>query len=117
MSPTRIPLRWCTEVAEALDRRSEGVPLYQVDAHNVVPVWVASDKMEKMARWFRPRVERHFPQYLVDFPPLPANAKGIALTDKVRVAPVKHDCSTATFSLKDTTYGAGTGLLLGSFLF
>jgi deoxyribodipyrimidine photo-lyase len=32
------------------------VPFHEVDAHNVVPVWVASDKREYGARTIRPKV-------------------------------------------------------------
>ena len=43
MSPLRVGRAWKTEVSAALDPT---VPVYEVDAHNIVPVWVASDKLE-----------------------------------------------------------------------
>mmetsp|Transcript_7710 Transcript_7710/g.16028 ORF Transcript_7710/g.16028 Transcript_7710/m.16028 type:complete len:161 (+) Transcript_7710:617-1099(+) len=44
------------------------VPLYQVDAHNIVPVWAASDKREVGARTLRPRINRVLQEYLVHIP-------------------------------------------------
>jgi len=40
-------------------------PLYEVDTHNVVPVWVASDKQEIGARTLRPKIHRLLADYLV----------------------------------------------------
>ncbi|MEW5317947.1 MAG: hypothetical protein WDW38_009204 [Sanguina aurantia] len=45
-----------------------GVAFREVDAHNVVPVWVASDKREVGARTLRPKIHRHLPEYLKEFP-------------------------------------------------
>ena len=42
-SPLRLGRTWRAAVAAALPA---GVPLHEVDAHNVVPVWEASDKRE-----------------------------------------------------------------------
>jgi deoxyribodipyrimidine photo-lyase len=46
------------------------IPVYVVDAHNIVPCWLASDKEEYAAFTFRPKVARHLPEFLVEFPPL-----------------------------------------------
>jgi deoxyribodipyrimidine photo-lyase len=43
---------------------NEVIPLVQVDAHNVVPVWVASDKREYGARTIRPKIHRLLDLYL-----------------------------------------------------
>nr|CAD1835540.1 unnamed protein product [Ananas comosus var. bracteatus] len=62
----------------ALDHivRSVGadVAVHQVDAHNVVPVWAASDHLEYSARTLRSKIHRLLPEYLVEFPELPAPA-------------------------------------------
>lgn len=42
----------------------------EVDAHNIVPVWVASDKKEFAARTIRPKINSKLNDYLTDFPPL-----------------------------------------------
>lgn len=42
----------------------------QVDAHNIVPVWVASDHLEYAARTIRPKITGQLPRYLTEFPPV-----------------------------------------------
>ena len=42
--------------------------MYRVDAHNVVPVWVASDKLEYAARTIRTKIHRHLPNFLHEYP-------------------------------------------------
>ena len=50
--------------------------VHQVDAHNVVPMWVASDKQEYAARTIRPKINRVLHEWLVDIPALPEPAAG-----------------------------------------
>ena len=40
------------------------VPFHEVDAHNVVPCWEASDKREYGARTIRPKIHKHLPEFL-----------------------------------------------------
>lgn len=40
------------------------IPMHQVDAHNVVPVWDASDKKETAARTIRKKIHTKLPIYL-----------------------------------------------------
>eukprot|EP01047_Picozoa_sp_COSAG01_P046596 COSAG01_NODE_4389_length_5071_cov_139.047246_9_plen_79_part_00 len=42
----------------------------EVDAHNVVPCWVASDKKEYGARTIRNKINSRLPEFLTDFPEL-----------------------------------------------
>lgn len=37
----------------------------EVDAHNVVPVWLASEKREHAARTLRPKIHRLLPEFLL----------------------------------------------------
>eukprot|EP00935_MAST-01C_sp_MAST-1C-sp1_P002869 g2869.t1 len=67
-SPLRVPLAWAAAVADKLDALR--VPLFQVDAHNVVPCWYASDKKETAARTIRPKIQRLLPEFLTEFPRL-----------------------------------------------
>lgn len=46
----------------------------QVDAHNIVPVWLTSGKLEYAARTIRNKVHLHLNKFLQEFPPLPENA-------------------------------------------
>ena len=44
------------------------VPVSQVDAHNIIPVWKASEKKEFAAYTIRPKIKRLLPDYLTDIP-------------------------------------------------
>ena len=51
------PLRDAVKELEVLKEELEaGVPVYLVDAHNIVPAWVASDKEEIGARTLRSKI-------------------------------------------------------------
>jgi deoxyribodipyrimidine photo-lyase len=63
--PLRIKRRWKDGVAAALD-----IPVEEVDAHNIVPCWIASNKMEYGARTLRPKLRRQLPEFLEEFPKL-----------------------------------------------
>ena len=57
------------------------VPFHEVDAHNVVPCWMASPKLEYAAYTFRPKLNRLLSDFLVPFPDLvkhPFSGKGPA---------------------------------------
>ena len=63
-SPLRLVRGWKTAVAEEI-----GVSLEEVDAHNIVPCWLASPKAEYGAYTLRPKLKRLLPTFLEDFPP------------------------------------------------
>lgn len=44
------------------------IPFYEVDAHNIVPVWIASDKLEYGAYTIRNKIQRLLNEYLEEFP-------------------------------------------------
>lgn len=64
-SPLREVRRWKERICE---RVGDTVTVHEVDAHNVVPVWVASDKLEYGARTIRAKINKLLPEYLVEFP-------------------------------------------------
>jgi len=65
-SPLRLHRQWKSEVAKALR-----IPFYEVDAHNIVPCDVASDKREYAAATFRPKIHRFLSTFLEEaFVPL-----------------------------------------------
>ncbi|OIP32351.1 deoxyribodipyrimidine photolyase [bacterium CG2_30_54_10] len=64
-SPLRHERNLLFEFEEA-----SSVPLVEVDAHNVVPAWIASPKQEFAARTFRPKLNRQLSDFLEEFPPL-----------------------------------------------
>ncbi len=61
------PLRFVREWKDAVSD-SVSVRMTEVDAHNIIPCWVASDKEEIAAYTFRPKVHRKLREYLTDFP-------------------------------------------------
>jgi deoxyribodipyrimidine photo-lyase len=67
-NPLHVSRRWEQGVSEAVD-----VPVHVVDAHNVVPVWRASDKQEYAARTIRPKLQRLLPEFLTDIPAVRAH--------------------------------------------
>lgn len=66
-SPLRVPKKWVDDVKKNLPK---DVPLCQVDAHNIVPVWVASEKQEYAARTIRNKINGNLSTYLTKFPPI-----------------------------------------------
>lgn len=68
-NPLREPQRWRQAVAEQLSVR-----LTEVDAHNIVPCWWVSEKVEFAAHTLRPKIHRALPQFLIDLPSLPKHA-------------------------------------------
>lgn len=63
--PLRLKRQWKAAVAKQLD-----LPFYEVDAHNIVPCWLASNKLEYGAYTLRPKLRRALPEFLEDFPSL-----------------------------------------------
>jgi deoxyribodipyrimidine photo-lyase len=70
-SPLRLVRGWKTAVAGKI-----GVSLEEVDAHNVVPCWLASPKAEYGAYTLRPKLKRLLPEFLEDFPSLTRHPVG-----------------------------------------
>jgi len=63
--PLRIKRSWQKAVLKAVD-----LTCYEVDAHNIVPCWLASPKQEFGAYTLRPKLQRLLPGYLDSFPTL-----------------------------------------------
>jgi deoxyribodipyrimidine photo-lyase len=59
------PLRIHREQKEAVSRKIS-IPFYEIDAHNIVPCRVASDKREYSAATSRPKLSRFLPMFLED---------------------------------------------------
>jgi len=63
--PIRIKREWQQIVTDKVS-----IPIYLVDAHNIVPCMLASDKEEYAAYTFRPKITRLLPEFMDEFPPL-----------------------------------------------
>ncbi|WP_320009320.1 deoxyribodipyrimidine photo-lyase [Maridesulfovibrio sp.] len=71
--PLRIKQHWQKSIRQQID-----VPLVEVDGHNVVPARFVTDKQEYSARTIRPKIQRLLPEFLEEFPELPAaKVKGV----------------------------------------
>jgi deoxyribodipyrimidine photo-lyase len=64
-NPLKIARLWKQNVNSRIS-----IPFYEIDAHNVVPIWVASNKTEFAAYTIRPKIRKLLPEYLDDFPKL-----------------------------------------------
>lgn len=64
-NPLKIVRKWKKEVIENIS-----VPFFTVDAHNIVPVWEASEKQEFGAYTIRPKIKKQLELYLDEFPKL-----------------------------------------------
>ncbi|EAT59892.1 deoxyribodipyrimidine photo-lyase [Chlorobium ferrooxidans] len=64
-SPLKISREWKRRVGAHLP-----LPLYEVDAHNIVPCRIASAKQEYAARTFRPKIKSLLGELLTGFPQL-----------------------------------------------
>jgi len=64
-SPLRTGSRWRLNVAGKIN-----IPFDEADAHNIVPVWMTSQKQEYAARTIRSKILIKLPEYLTEFPKL-----------------------------------------------
>ena len=64
-NPLKIIQRWKKNIAGKID-----IPFHEVDAHNIVPCFAASDKVEFGARTLRPKIHKLLPEFLDMFPAL-----------------------------------------------
>jgi deoxyribodipyrimidine photo-lyase len=63
------PLKIYTKRLQRVVRKTT-IPVTQVDAHNIIPVWNASPKKEYAAYTIRPKIKKLLPAYLIDIPQL-----------------------------------------------
>jgi deoxyribodipyrimidine photo-lyase len=71
-SPLRGPRGLRSALATGVD-----VPVFEVDTHNIVPAWIASDKQESAARTIRPKIHAQLRRFLVAPPPLLSHPFGL----------------------------------------
>jgi len=64
-NPLRESQAWKSELAARVS-----IPILEVDAHNIVPVWEASDKLEYAAYTIRPKINRKLNDFLTPLPRL-----------------------------------------------
>ncbi len=74
--PLRIKRKWKDEVL-----KKTKVPFYEVDAHNIVPCWIASPKQEFAAYTIRGKIRRLLPEFLTGFPRLKTQTDAVEIPD------------------------------------
>jgi len=83
-SPLRICRQWKRDLLTRIT-----IPFFEVDAHNIVPLWITSSKQEFAARTIRPKIERLLYNYLNEYPTLkplpPSNFQPIQEIDWPRL--------------------------------
>ncbi len=68
-SPLKISQSWKKSVVEGIKKAGrDTIQCIEVDAHNIVPAWIASQHAEFAARTFRPKLLAHMPEFYTDFP-------------------------------------------------
>jgi deoxyribodipyrimidine photo-lyase len=96
------PLRRSQEWKAALAGETE-IPFYEVDAHNIIPCWVASPKQEWAAYSFRPKVNRLLFEFLDEFPALQKSKERNSPTGKDAI---ENDWAAAERSLVADAYSS-----------
>lgn len=87
-SPLATKRAWNEEVVQRLS-----IPVYEVDAHNVVPCWRASPKQEYAARTFRPKINRLLKEFCEEFPGLKVHPHPWDLGDEADWERARRDLS------------------------
>ena len=88
-SPLRPHREQVQKLKEGM-KKLNGPCLYQVDAHNVVPVWEASDKQEYAARTIRNKIMNKLHVFLTEFPPVIKHpVKPTYTSDKIEWSKIK----------------------------
>jgi deoxyribodipyrimidine photo-lyase len=62
-NPLRDSRQWKSQLSNRID-----IPFYEVDSHNIVPAWEASNRLEYAAYTIRPRIQRKLHEFLIPFP-------------------------------------------------
>ncbi len=64
-NPLKIYQQWQKDITDKLD-----INIHQVDAHNIVPCWITSQKQEYAAYTIRPKINKLLPEFLTSIPEL-----------------------------------------------
>ncbi|XP_077204166.1 deoxyribodipyrimidine photo-lyase-like [Paroedura picta] len=112
-APLRVPRQWLQDVRERLPT---DVPLVQVDAHNIVPCWLASDKQEYGARTIRRKIHDQLAEFLTEFPPVvkhphPGTVQAEAIDWDACRASLQVDCSVKEVGWAKPGTAAGLAVL------
>ncbi|XP_066954804.1 deoxyribodipyrimidine photo-lyase-like isoform X2 [Macrobrachium rosenbergii] len=94
-APLRVPEQWRKDVKAAIPGN---IPMFMVDAHNIIPCWITSSKLEQGAMTIRPKVHEKLSHYLTKFPPVVAHP----YKSKFKVEPVDWVAADNTLEIDRT---------------
>jgi deoxyribodipyrimidine photo-lyase len=63
----QLPLHFMKRLRDVISKELPTVPLYEVDAHNCIPVWHTSQKQEFAAHTVRGKIHAKLPDFLDDY--------------------------------------------------
>ncbi len=75
-NPLGFISNWKKEIAEKIN-----IPFHEVDAHNIVPCWQASDKQDFAAYTIRPKINKLLDEFLEEFPVVKKQTKSVILNE------------------------------------
>lgn len=94
-------IKWLSQSTNAL--------VQVVDAHNIVPVWVASEKQEYAARTIRPKLYRQFDSFLVPAKPITRQAYPHRLVKKDELKAPTSFIDTVEYQKSGITHAFTSG--------
>ncbi|MFA7229210.1 MAG: deoxyribodipyrimidine photo-lyase [Melioribacteraceae bacterium] len=85
-NPLKIVRRWKKSVAGKIS-----IPFHEVDAHNIVPSLLASDKTDFGAYTIRPKIERLLPEFMDEYPALKKMKSGNLIAPKINWKEIRNE--------------------------
>lgn len=101
----QLPLHFMKRWKEVFLRDHSSVPLYEVDAHNCIPVWHASPKQEFAAHTMRSKIHRIFPEFLDTYDKLVVHHENQGLLKSL--APLDWNTIRSTIRCREDVTGTG----------
>ncbi|WP_028580163.1 deoxyribodipyrimidine photo-lyase [Desulfogranum japonicum] len=103
--PLRIKRQWKQQLLKDVV-----APVYEVDAHNVIPAWLVSDKKEYAAYTLRPKIQRLLDDYLTELPELRVHPFGLGYSGDFSQLPCRTELGITQQKVLDLIAGEVAGL-------
>lgn len=101
----KLPLRFMKKWKEQFLAHHRDVPLYEVDAHNCIPVWEASSKQEFAARTIRGKIHAKLPYFLEEYEKLATHHENQSLLETI--TPIDWEGITKRIKCNEKVTGVG----------
>lgn len=107
-SPLKPQQKWVHDVEQEFKKDSIG--LYEVDTHNIIPAWVASDKCEYAAYTFRPKVHKVLGEFLTEFPVVKKQSESWPRkVEPINWQQIRKECGVAQLAFVEVQGGTKAG--------